>query len=196
MDNNEELDGLLIGARKGDSQALGALLMQLRPWVRHLALCKLDQRLLDRLDYSDIVQEVHVRALAHFGEFHGNSVEQLLAWLLTVLKNAVKDQRRIHHAGKRDVANEQRVRADLLGFLVAHATTPSRIAIRNERLARLWEAIQQLPPKQQQVIQLRLCELPFDEVAQAVGVTVGNARQLWVRAIERLKELLGDEDGR
>ena len=44
------------------------------------------------------------------------------------------------------------------------------------------------------VLQLRFDGgLPFEEVAQKVGGTVGNARVLMVRAIEKLKSDLGDE---
>ena len=82
MDENEELNRLLTEARNGNKRAFGALLARLRPGVRQLAQGQLDRRLRARLDCSDVVQEVHLRALEHFGQFQGDSVGELLAWLL------------------------------------------------------------------------------------------------------------------
>jgi RNA polymerase sigma-70 factor (ECF subfamily) len=193
MGENDELAGLLIEARKGSKQALGALLAQLRPWVRGQAQGLLGQRLIARLDGSDIVQDVHLRALEHFDQFQGDSVPQLRAWVQKILRNIITDCRRRHGADGRDVDAEM-ARGNCFPYLAADATTPSEGAIRNEQQARLSEALQRLPEKQRLVFQLRFHEaLPFEEVGQRVGVTVGNARVLMVRAIERLRTELGDD---
>jgi RNA polymerase sigma-70 factor (ECF subfamily) len=193
MDDNEELAGLLTEARNGSKRALGALLAQLRPWVRGQAQSQLGQRLVARLDGSDIVQDVHLRALEHFDQFQGDSVPQLRAWVQTILRNIITDCRRRHGADGRDIGAEV-AGGDRFPNLEAEATTLSEGAIRNEQQARLSEALQRLPEKQRLVFQLRFHEaLPFEEVAQRAGVTVGNARVLMVRAIERLKRELGDE---
>jgi RNA polymerase sigma factor (sigma-70 family) len=150
MDDNEELAGLLIEARKGNKQALGALLAQLRPWVRWQAQGLLGQRLVARLDGSDIVQDVHLRALEHFDQFRGDSVPQLRAWVKTILRNIITDCRRRHGADGRDVDAEV-AGGDRFPYLEADATTPSEGAIRNEQQARLSEALQRLPEKQRLV---------------------------------------------
>ena len=193
MDDNEELACLLTEARKGDRQALGDLFLRLRDWVRHCAQNRLGQRLGARVDGSDIAQEVHLRAWRSFDQFQGESVPELMGWVEEILQNAITDCRRRHGAEKRD-ADAEVAGGDLFTGLSANATTPSQGAIRNEQNARLSEALQRLPEKQQLVFRLRLYEgLPFEEVAQKAGVTVGNARVLMVRAIERLKSELGDE---
>jgi RNA polymerase sigma-70 factor (ECF subfamily) len=193
MDDNEELTSLLAEARKGNKQALGALLAQLRPWLRRQAQALLGHRLAARLDGSDIVQDIHLRALEHFDQFQGDSVLRLQAWIAEILRNVITDCRRRQGAGKRN-RDKEVPGGDLFSGLAAHATTPSQGAMRNERQGRLDEALKQLPEKQRLVFQLRLYEqLPFEEVAQKVGVTVVNARVLMVRAIEKLKKELGDE---
>jgi RNA polymerase sigma-70 factor, ECF subfamily len=192
VDDNEELAGLLNEARKGDQQALGALLVRLRGWVRGWAQGQLGQRLLARLDGSDIVQDVHLRALERFDQFRGDSVPQLRAWVAEILKNVVIDCFRRQRAGGRDPDLEV-AGGDLFRGLAADATTPSQGAMRNEQQARLSEALHRLPEKQQLVFSLRLYEgLPFEEVARRVGVTVGNARVLMVRATERLSRSFPD----
>ncbi len=193
MDDDEELAGLLAQARKGDHQALGTLLVRLRGWVRGWAQSHLGQRLLARLDGSDIAQDVHLRAVEHFDQFQGDSVPQLRAWVAEMLKNVLIDCFRRQRAGGRDPGLEV-AGDDLFRGLAADATTPSQVAIRNEQQARLSEALRRLPETQQLVFRLRLYEgLPFEEVARRAGVTVGNARVLMVRATERLRKELGDE---
>ncbi len=193
MYDNEELARLLNEARKGSKQALGAMFAQLRPWMRRQAEGLLGQRLRARMDGSDIVQDVHIRAFEHFHQFHGDSVARLRGWVEEILRNVITDCRRRHGAGKRDAGREEGG-GDLGSHLEGHGTTPSQGAMRIENQARLIEALQRLPEKYRLVLQLRFYDgLPFEEVAQQVGVTVGNARVLMVRAIERLKKELGDD---
>jgi RNA polymerase sigma-70 factor (ECF subfamily) len=193
VDDNEELARLLNEARRGSQQALGTLLAWLRPWVRQQAQYLLGQRLRARLDGSDIVQEVHLRAFEHFDQFQGASVPQLVAWLEQILRNIITDCRRRHGAEGRNVDAEV-AGGDLFPGLPADATTPSQGAMRNEQQARLSEALQRLPEKQRLVFQLRFNEgLPFEDAARRAGVTLGNARVLMVRAIESLRSELGDE---
>jgi RNA polymerase sigma-70 factor (ECF subfamily) len=167
--------------------------VQLRPWVRWQAQGLLGQRLAARLDGSDIVQEVHLRALERFDQFQGDYMPQLRAWIETILRNIITDCRRRHGAEGRDV-NAEVAGGDLFPGLAADATTPSQGAMRHEQQARLSAALQRLPEKQRLVFHLRFSEgLPFEEVARRAGVSVGNARVLMVRALERLKNELGDE---
>lgn len=193
MDENEDLDRLLVEARKGNQQALGDLLQRLRDWVRQCAWSRLGQRLGARVDASDIAQDVSLRVWRCFDQFQGGSVPEFLGWVEEIIQNAITDCRRRHGADKRD-ADAEVAGGALFPALAADATTPSQGAIRNEQQARLSEALQRLPQMQQRVFRLRLYEgLPFEEVARRVGVTVGNARVLMLRATEKLKNELEHE---
>lgn len=188
MFDDEELARLLIEARNGDKSALGALLAQLRPWVRWQAEGLLGQHLRARIDGSDIVQDVHVRAFERFDQLRGESVPELRAWIKTILRRILADRNRDPKALREEGGNR-------LPDEPATGTTPSQGAMRIEDQARLIEALQWLPTKYRTVLQLRFFDdLPFSEVAQRMGETVGNARVLMVRAIKRLRNELGDEN--
>jgi RNA polymerase sigma-70 factor, ECF subfamily len=190
MYDDEELVRLLTEARKDNktNSALGALLAQLRPWMRWQAEGLLGQRLRARIDGSDIVQDVHVRAFERFNQFRGESVPELRAWIKTILRRIVAN----HIRGPKAVAEDG---GDRLPDVPATGTTPSQGAMRIENQARLIEALQWLPERYRLVLQLRFFDgLPFEDVAQRVGVTVGNARVLMVRAMKRLRNELGDEN--
>ena len=110
-----------------------------------------------------------------------------------------------HHVGskKRDIRRDRSIRvttADLDessqridSALAANGTSPSAAAVRQEDSAQVADRLAQLPLHYRQVIILRNLEgLPFDEVARRMGKTSVAVRQLWTRAIHRLK--LPDEN--
>jgi RNA polymerase sigma-70 factor (ECF subfamily) len=58
----------------------------------------------------------------------------------------------------------------------------------------LADAVSQLPPDYREVFILRTLEhVPFEEIAAKMGRSVGAARMLWARALERLHRLLENE---
>jgi RNA polymerase sigma-70 factor (ECF subfamily) len=192
VDDNDEFEHLLARARAGDKPALNALLERLRARVRQRAHGLLGPRLAARLDASDIAQEVDLQAWANLGQLEGQTVPQLLAWVDKIVQNIITDRRREHGAKRRDAKLEV-AGGDLFPGIAADATTPSQGALRNEDQVRLAQALQHLPEKQRLVVQLRLYEgLPYEEVAERVGVTVGNARVLLLRATEKLAQELGE----
>jgi RNA polymerase sigma-70 factor (ECF subfamily) len=191
VDENEELASLLTKARQGNNEALATLLDRLRPWVRQCAQRQLGQGLGARLDGSDIAQEVQARAWREFGHFDGQTVPELRAWVEKILENFVTDCRRHHRAAKRDAGAEIHG-TDLIAGLLGAGTTPSQGAMRNEDEARVAEARQRLTEQQRLVFQLRLEGLSFEEVGRRAGMTAGNARVAWCRAVKRLTDDLGD----
>jgi RNA polymerase sigma-70 factor, ECF subfamily len=194
--DDEELTRLLTEARKGNKQALGTMLAQLRPWMRWQAESLLGQRLRARFDGSDIVQDVHVRAFEHFDQFQGDSVAGLRGWVEEILRNIITDCRRRNGAAKRDAGREEGG-AELISNLQGQGTTPSQGAMRNEDQARVIEALQRLPEKYRQVLQLRFFDgLPFEEIAPKIGVKeLGHARVLAFRGLKKLQAVLGDGHG-
>ena len=57
-------------------------------------------------------------------------------------------------------------------------------------------ALAELSPDYQEVILLRNLErLPFDEVAQRMGRSRPAVQMLWMRAIRKLREMMGEEGG-
>jgi RNA polymerase sigma-70 factor (ECF subfamily) len=200
MDENEELERLLAEAREGETQARDELLTRLRPWLRRRAEGVLGQRLRAREDGSDIVQDALIRVFEHFGQFQGDSVAQLRGWVEVILNNVITDCRRRHGAGKRDARKEKGGENGIpdvpedLRKPVSKGQTPLDAALRVEDQARVIQALQLLPDRYRLVLQLRYYdELPFEEVARKVGVTVEHARVLRMRAIEKLGDALGDE---
>ena len=60
-----------------------------------------------------------------------------------------------------------------------------------DELARVWQAIRQLPEKEQQVMYLKYAvELPDEIIAERVGLSVNSIRKYISRAREHIKKMV------
>ncbi len=192
----------LIGAaRAGDGQALGALLASYRKYIVFLARTQLHQHLQRKADPSDIAQEVFMAAHSSITEFRGQSVDEFAAWLRGILSNTLAmHMRKYLGTQKRDLRLEQQLNQGLAsasGFLQSQladdVTSPSQHLARNEAFLQLAAALESLADDYRQVIVLRHVEgLPFAEVAKLMGRSVDSVEKLWVRALAKLRTLMGD----
>jgi RNA polymerase sigma-70 factor (ECF subfamily) len=192
---------LLSAARAGDAAARGQLLECYRGYLKLLARLELGRRLQGKVDASDVVQEAFLHAHRGFEQFRGATEAELTAWLRQVLSSRLADQmRRYLGAKQRDVRLECDLAHDLdqssqaldRGF-VARQSSPSRQAARREQAVLLANALEKLPADYREVIVLyQLEDLPFPEVARRMARSLDSVRNLWPRALARLRRLLGD----
>lgn len=197
---------LLAEARQGHGGALGSLLELYTNYLRLLARTQIDLHLRARANPSDLVQETFLEAFRDFGQFRGDTEAEFLAWLRRILvRNLARLVERHVKAGKRSVRREvpldRRLKeleqsADRIdAALVNHGSSPNCQAQRRELAAVLADQLARLSEADREVIVLRNLEgLPFEEVARRLGRTPGAVRVLWLRALERLRQLLKQED--
>ncbi len=136
-------------------------LERFRPYLRLLARLHLDVRLQGKLEPSDVVQEVLLKAVQAIDQYRGDSDAELAGWLRQILANHLVNVVRDLGREKRDVGREQSVQAAidqssirLENWLVAEQSTPSLRAEFNEQLLLLAEAIDRLPEAQRQALTL------------------------------------------
>src|SRR5579871_47824 len=198
---NDTPEPLLSLARAGQGAARGALLERFRNYLTLLARLQIDRRLQGKVDPSDVVQETFLEAHRDFARFRGSSETELAAWLRQILAHNFANVLR-HYRGtqRRDVRLERQLQAELNQSsrvwdpgLVAQLSSPSHEAARRERMVLVADALAQLPPDYREVLVLRHLEgLTFPEVAGRMGRTLTAVNKLWVRALGRLRQLLGD----
>lgn len=180
-------------ARTGSQEALGQALDACRDYLLRIAGDELHADLRAKGGASDIVQEALLEAQRDFGQFHGTSEDELLAWLRRLLLNNVADFTRRFRAGKRfagrEVALETDSQADPAGQFAIDTPSPSGHAMAQEELAELERALARLPEEYSQIIRWRYHEeLSFEEIARRLERTENAARKLWFRAVERLRQ--------
>ncbi len=205
-DGRPDPERLLAEARLGQRDRLGALLELYRNYLLLVARTGIDLHLQGQVNPSDAVQEAFLEACRDFGQFRGSSEAEFLGWLRRILvHNLGRLAERQLRAGKRDarrqVSLEQRLAtlegsaAGLGAALVSAATSPSGQAQRREWGAVLADHLARLPADYREVIVLRNLEgLAFEEVGRRMDRTAAAVRVLWLRALDRLRRLLKEED--
>jgi RNA polymerase sigma-70 factor (ECF subfamily) len=194
-----ELEQLLPQARAGDGLALGRLLELYRNYLTLLARYQIGRRLQGKVDPSDLIQETFLEAYRDFGRFRGTTEPELVSWLRRILAtNLANLVGRYFGTQRRDVRLEQEL-ADALDQsaraldwgLVARQSSPSQQAARRDQAVLLADALERLPEDYRQVLVLRhLEELSFPEVADRMGRSVHSVKNLWARALARLRHNL------
>jgi RNA polymerase sigma-70 factor (ECF subfamily) len=174
-----------------------------RDYLRLLARLHLDPRLQAKLDASDFVQQTLLQAHAHQDQFRGQTDQEWLAWLRSILANVLAGAVRQYATEARDLARERSLDGALEQsssrveeWLAANHSSPSERAVRCEELLRLASALAQLPDDQRRVVELHhLRGCTVTEVAEAVGKTKPAVMGLLFRGLKSLRQNLQDPDG-
>jgi RNA polymerase sigma-70 factor (ECF subfamily) len=193
---------LLSLAKAGSGPALSRLLDRHRGALEVQARLQLSRRLRAKLDIEDLMQELSLEAHRAIPQFRGRSEGEFVCWLRKVFATILSNQvRRYLGTRQRDLRRERRIvgRSDdtsrplIDGDLVAPQSSPSQQAARRERDELLAAALNRLPAAYREVIILRNLEgLTFADVAARMGRTEDSVKNIWLRALNRLRRMLGD----
>jgi RNA polymerase sigma-70 factor (ECF subfamily) len=144
--------------------------------MRLLAQLQIDARFRGHLDPSDLAQQTLLEAHQQREHFRGSTEGELAAWLRQMLKNNLKDEIRRLTRDRRDVRLEQSLlaldksSARVEAMLAADQTSPSKRAARNEELLQMAQALEKLPPAQQEAVRLHhLMGWSLSQVAEHLG---------------------------
>lgn len=193
---------LLDGIRDGNSTAVNKLMDRHRPAVRRLIQMRLDKAVSRRVDASDVVQDVLFEASRRMEEYIQNPSMPFHLWLRQLAKDRVIDMHRRHRAaGRRSVDREQHVTglggddrsaADLAALLKDAELTPAAATLQKEMVDQFLVALNQLDEDDRELIIMRHFEhLGNSEVAETLGLSPPAAGMRFLRAMRRLREVLG-----
>lgn len=186
--------GLLERLRAGDDAAFGPLFEAQRERLGRMIRFRIDPRLLGRVDPEDVVQDVFLDAQQRLYAFRADS-RSLPFWLRLVAQQTLIDLHRRHLGARMRSAAQERVLAQsqsLSGFLVGKLTSPSQAMMRDELRQQLQQALDTMDEIDREVLVLRhFEELCNKEVAELLGIGENAASNRYVRALGRLKGLLG-----
>jgi RNA polymerase sigma-70 factor (ECF subfamily) len=192
---------LIDAARADGREPLGRLLQLYRNYLSILATTQLNPRMRARVSPSDLVQETMLAAHRDFDHFRGDSEREFLAWLRQILIHSLHHAVATHVAAKkRDVRCEvsmdqvnaavERSAVRMANCLADPGPSPSAAIHQRERSVALADQLARLKPQYREIIVLRnLKGLPFEQIAQRTNRTPGSTRMLWLRAIEKFKEI-------
>jgi len=201
--DSEQTQQLLAAAGNGEAAAVNNLMDRHREAVRRMVNMRLDRAVAARVDASDVVQDVLLEASQRMSDYVNNPSMPFHLWLRQLAKDRLIDMHRRHRtAQRRSVDREQRLNAnysdqsslDLAGQLRDHELTPAAATIRRELESRFMTALQDLAEDDREIILMRHQEhLSNSEVAEALNLSQPAAGMRYLRALRRLREILGSD---
>ena len=134
-----------------------------------------------RDDVDDLVQEAFFRAFRRLESFRGTA--SFRTWVMTIGSNVLKDQRR------------QELRRPVLELephdIVDNAASPYSSTVTRDLESRLQQIVENLPAMQRDVFLLRAQQgTDYQEIADALGTSVGAARVHYHQAVKRIRKAL------
>jgi RNA polymerase sigma-70 factor (ECF subfamily) len=165
---------------------------------------RLDRALAKRVDASDVVQDVLLEASQRLADYIRDSKMPFHLWLRQLAKDRVIDMHRRHRGAQRRSVDRERPLAspefadrssiDLAAQLPDRELTPAAANIRRELEHRFLRALDDLTDEEREIILMRHYEqLGNSEVALALGITPPAAGMRYLRALRRLRGILGEK---
>jgi RNA polymerase sigma-70 factor (ECF subfamily) len=192
---------LLVDVREGKPQAVEELLDRHRDPLRRMIAMRLDQRLAQRVDVSDIIQDVLIEANRRLIDYVNAPTIPFHLWIRQIAKDRIIDAHRRHRlSAKRSVDREQgpigfasneQSTIELANQFKDDGLTPAAAATQKELAQHMELAISQLKDPDREIILMRHFEqLNNQEIAQSLGLTEPAASMRYLRAIKRLREVI------
>jgi RNA polymerase sigma-70 factor (ECF subfamily) len=173
MHPDADLDGLMAGYQRGDSDYATALIERVSPMLHRYFMVQV----VSRRYADDLLQETWLRI--HESRHTYRPGEPVLPWLYAIARHVRVDQ---YRKVQRVETREQQVDALPEGHqpVSAEAAAPD-----------LQTILATLPESQREVIvMLKVSGMSLEEVARATSSSVGSVKQKAHRAYEKLRELL------
>jgi RNA polymerase sigma-70 factor (ECF subfamily) len=194
-----DTDDLLTRTVQGDAAARNQLLARHRDRLRKMVAWRLDRQLSARIDPSDVVQEVLADADRKLPEYLRERPLAFYPWLRQLAEDRLVELHRRHvQAKRRSVSRElplpEESAWELAGRLFARGSNPSSRLRRRELRERIQAALARLGERDREVLILRhLEQLAVRDIAAVLGISEGAVKVRHVRALQRLRALLGND---
>jgi RNA polymerase sigma-70 factor (ECF subfamily) len=176
--------------RAGDDRAAQELVERYEPVIRREVRLRLkDPRLNSRFDWTDVCQSVLASffARAASGQYDLEEPGQLLKLLVSMTRNKVSNQARLHGAGRRDYRRlESHDPTDLEGRAVLQPS-PSRMVAGRELLEEFRRCLSE---EERALVDLRAQGYEWPEIAARLGGTAQARRKQFTRAVDRVGQQL------
>lgn len=178
--DQSELQQLVDAARAGDPEAFGAVFDHCYPAIYRYAYARLGRV----ADAEDAAAEAFASALAALPRFRWQG-KPFESWLFRIAGSKITDSLRRTARDSRPIPAFR----DEAGEL----DDPAQLVVGVERRRLLLLAVERLPRDQRDVVLLRFfADRSLVDVAQAMGRSVGAIKQLQLRALVRLRQLVDE----
>ena len=190
---------------KGE-EALAEYFMQNRNRLHRMISMRMDQRLAQRVDASDVLQEGFVDAAKRIQEYVDNPSMPLFVWIRFLVGQKLAAVHRWHfNTQKRDPRREELAASQkmptvdsqiLAQEFSASVTSPSEAVSKAEVTKKMLEVLETLEPMDREILVMRhFEELSNNEAAAELEITKGTASKRYVRALTKLNKAMAITGG-
>ena len=182
----EELDlaqerELVARCQKGDVDAMGTLVVRYQHWVYNIAYGMLGHH----QDAQDVAQDAFLSVWENIGKFEFRS--RFSTWLYRIVKNKCFNHIDQHQRRKTDPMEID----DSQAWVPLDTATPEDEALRSEEKDIVHKALAKLKDDYREILVLReLRELPYEEISEILGCTLGRVKSRLHEARKALKKEL------
>ena len=163
---------------QGDEFAFEVLVKKYQRMVYFLALKMVG----NHQDADEVAQKTFISVYRNLARFEGRS--SLKTWIFRIAMNYAKNL--IRDRGRREGEQVQE-------WTAAEESDVQDVIIAGQRRRIVREAMENLPPRQREVLQMRAFGgMSFAEIAAGVGISVSAAKVNYHYAVKALKGLLAD----
>jgi RNA polymerase sigma-70 factor (ECF subfamily) len=190
-------------ARAKQLETLADLFMRHRSRLRLMVELRLDPRLKPRVDPSDVLQEAYLEASKRLDDYLKEPAVPFFIWLRGLTGQKLHDAHLRHlKAQRRSVKREVPIvqenvpaasSAAMAARLACKEASPSQRAEAAEENHRVQEVLEAMEPMDREILALRYFEhLSSAQAAQLLGLKKDTARKRYLRALERLRDIIGN----
>ena len=149
----------------------------------------------DREEAKDCSQEAFIRLHESAGSFAGHA--KFSTWFYRILVNCCLDQARKRKGWRKLISwgakDEERGTVTPVEQVGAPFTDPTDVMVKEGRMSRLWEAVEELSPQQRAAVLLQCREeLSTKEIAEVLHLSEATVRVHLHRAYSTLRRLVGE----
>lgn len=176
--------GLMLRVKKGDHAAFEKL-VELH---QNAVIGTVAKMLGSNMDAEDIAQQVFIRLWKSAAKYEVKA--KFTTFLYTITKNLVFNESR-RRKGRKEQSLEEKEEISYKKIEDQSQTSPSQEMLKAEMQSQVDKAIAQLPEKQRLAVVLRRYEdMPYEEIADVLELSVSAVKSQLFRARTTLKELL------
>lgn len=169
---------LIAKSKSGDIEAFELLIEQYQPMVYNLSYKMLG----NYDDASDAAQDALIKIYKKINTFQEKS--KFSTWIYRLTYNVCLDKLR----QRKNISTQQ-----LDEEIVDKELTPQFAVEKNERIQKIYDAINSLSPEYKAAIIMRdVNGHSYDEIAEILGCSIGTVKSRINRGRTRLKEILSD----
>jgi RNA polymerase sigma-70 factor (ECF subfamily) len=191
---------LLHSAKKGDQVAYETFMARYFDKVLRIVRARLGVKLRGRQESMDIAQDAMIRVIQGMEKFEPRSEGALIQWVSKLVENQIRDAADYHGAQKRRISQEVPIGAGaeepyrLSRIADLSQKTPSQILALKEQLEQLERTLDRLGERKEVILLRNYAGMSFKEIGEELNISEDAARMQFIRAMDKLTDLLADED--